>query len=175
MAVEDTLARVRADLDAGRTELARQRLRGLVGTYPTRLDLRATLAALYRAEGDPAQAGRYDYLADDPDPVEVAAFERAYGDDPIALMRALGWYADEADAPTEAARERLAALRARAEERAGAPLDWRDPRVPPPRQHWAWSVVVFVVFCAALFAVGLVVAGLVELAAKGLEVVSGWF
>lgn len=174
MAVDDTLARVRADLDAGRRPLARQRLRGLVGTYPTRLDLRALLAELYRADGDAAQAGRYDYLSDGADAAEVAAFEKAYGHDPIALMRALGWHADEADAPTGTARERLAALRARAEAKAGGPVNWRDPRVPDRDPPWYVQAFVGVVFLAALFAVGLVVAGLIELGANGWEVVRDW-
>jgi hypothetical protein len=57
VAVEKTLNRVAVDLAAGRVPMARQRLRGLVGSMPTRLDLRQRLAEVYRLEGDSAQAG----------------------------------------------------------------------------------------------------------------------
>ena len=56
---QETLMRVREDIAAGRLSLARQRLRGLVGSYPQRLDLREQLAELYRREGIPSQAGRW--------------------------------------------------------------------------------------------------------------------
>ncbi len=48
---EETLARVAGDLGSGHLSMARQRLRGLVGSHPQRLDLREQLAELYRREG----------------------------------------------------------------------------------------------------------------------------
>ena len=51
MAVDDTLRRVEADLARGDLHMARQRLRGLVGSFPTRLDLRERLAEACRATG----------------------------------------------------------------------------------------------------------------------------
>ena len=174
MAVEETLARARADLDAGRTELARQRLRGLVGSYPTRLDVREALAETYRLAGDTAQAGRYAYLSDVRDEAEVAAFEEAYAADPVRMMRALAWRAAEEDAPTETARERLRALRERAEAAVGAPVDWRDPRAPAPPQRradvlWGFVLAFVLATIALLFLVGVVSAVL-----HGIDVVGRW-
>ena len=173
MAVDDTLARARADLDAGRPELARQRLRGLVGTYPARLDVREALAETYRRTGDAVQAGRYTYLSEGRDPVEVAAFESAYPD-PFARMRALGWRGPEEDAPTGAARERLRALRAEAEAVAGGPVDWRHPRLPEPPRTVKDRVfeVVGMGVVASLFVLFMV--GVASAVIHGIEVVAGW-
>ena len=88
MPVELTLARASEDLAAGRHGLARQRLTDLQRTYPCRLDVRERLAEVFRVEGIPDQAGRWTYLSEEPDPAEIAAFELAYGGDPVRLMRA---------------------------------------------------------------------------------------
>ncbi|MFD4274821.1 DUF397 domain-containing protein [Streptomyces cyaneofuscatus] len=48
MALNDTLARVDADLAAGRIPVARQRLRGLVSSYPHEPAPRRRLAEVYR-------------------------------------------------------------------------------------------------------------------------------
>lgn len=155
MSIESTLARVEADLAAGRRPLARQRLRGLVGTYPERLDLRGRLAETYRADGDAAQAGRWTYLAEDRAAAEVAAFERAYAD-PIRRMRALGWRAEESEAATEFARTVLRELREEAERAVGAPVSWLDPRAPDPRRSWVAEAfgTFFVAALLVLLALG---------------------
>lgn len=175
MPVERTLERVDADVAAGRRALARQRLRGLVDAFPERLDLRERLAALYRLDGDAAQAGRWSYLSADADPREVAAFERAYRGDPIALMKALAWRRPEHDAATAVARERLRALRERAEADAGAPVDWADPRRPHPPARWWEPVAAGVAGVVVLALVVLFVVGVTSLVVRGWYVVLGWF
>ncbi|MFF0429004.1 DUF6584 family protein [Streptomyces sp. NPDC004520] len=121
-----TLARVDADLAAGRVPMARQRLRGLVSSFPYDLTLRRRLAEVYRLYGDAAEAGRWMYLEEDRDPDETAAFEERYGSS-ARRMKALAWRGPEALAATACAEERLVTLRtARAEER-GRPVDWDDP------------------------------------------------
>jgi hypothetical protein len=175
MPIDRTLARVDDDVAAGRTSLARQRLRGLVGSFPERLDLRERLAAVYRLEGDSAQAGRWSYLHESADPVELDAFERAYSRDPVQMMKALAWRRSEDDAPTEWAQARLRALRLHAEELVGAPVSWKEPRHPDPPTPW-WEYVGMA-GCAllALAFLGLLSIGAVSLAAHGLGVVLGWF
>nr|WP_143175378.1 DUF6584 family protein [Cryptosporangium aurantiacum] len=96
--------------------MATQRLRGLVGSFPLDLEIRAQLAEAYRAQGNAAQAGRWSYLAEHRDADEVAAFERATPD-PLHRMRCLAWPADPGVARNPAAVERLNALRAAAEAR----------------------------------------------------------
>jgi hypothetical protein len=175
MPLDRTLARVDDDVAAGRHAQARQRLRGLVASFPDRLDLRERLAAAYRLECDAAQAGRWSYLHEGADPVELDAFERAYSRDPVQMMKALAWRCAEDDAPTEWARARLRALRGRAEKQTGAPLSWENPRHPEPPTPWWWKYVGMP-GCAllALSFVGLLLVGAVSLAAHGAGVVLGW-
>lgn len=174
MGEDVTLRRVAEDLAAGRTALARQRLRGLVGSMPQRLDHRERLAAVYRAEGDLAQAGRWSYLADERDPEEVAAFERAYAEDPVQLMKALGWRGTEDDAATETARERLRALRSRAEAQFGVPVEWGRPQHPQPPPTLGDRLGDVGCALAALVLAVLVVVGVASAAVHGAQVVAGW-
>ena len=147
--VDQTLARVREDLAAGQTGRARQRLRGLVASFPERLDLRSMLAATYRHDGDAVQAGRWSYLDAEPDPAEVAAFLAAVPD-PVARVRALRW---RDGVPVETAgpvaAERLTALRRAAEEATGGPVhwqqarEWREAPAPTRRERLTGAVLVW--------------------------------
>ncbi|WNF27113.1 hypothetical protein RI138_09830 [Streptomyces sp. C11-1] len=123
MALNDTLARVDADLAAGRLPVARQRLRGLVSSCPHEPAPRRRLAEVYRLYGETAQAGRWMYLEEDRSPEETAAFEERYAN-AIGLMRAVAWRGTEADAPTPFAAEQLAAVREAASETLGRPVTW---------------------------------------------------
>lgn len=104
MPLRDTLARVDGDLAAGRIPMARQRLRGLVSSYPNDLTLRRRLAEVYRLYGEPAEAGRWTYLEEDRNEAETAAFEARYPT-PMRRMRALAWRGPESLAETPFARE----------------------------------------------------------------------
>ncbi|MYV47158.1 DUF6584 family protein [Streptomyces sp. SID2888] len=123
MPPRDTLARVDADLAAGRVPVARQRLRGLVSSFPDDLTLRRRLAEVYRLYGEPAEAGRWMYLEQDRDAAETAAFEARYHTAP-QRMRALAWRGPESLARTAFAGEQLAAVRAACSEAMGRPVDW---------------------------------------------------
>ncbi len=129
MPLKDTLARVDADLAAGRIPAARQRLRGLVSSFPSDLTLRRRLAEVYRLYDEPAEAGRWMYLEEDRDPAETAAFETRYGTT-SGRMRALGWKGPESLARTSFARGQLAAVRTACSRDAGRPVDWDT--VPSP-------------------------------------------
>ncbi|MEU7071498.1 DUF6584 family protein [Streptomyces narbonensis] len=126
MPLSNTLARVDADLAAGRVPMARQRLRGLVSSFPYDLTLRRRLAEVYRLYGDAAEAGRWMYLEEDRDADETAAFEERYGS-PGWRMKALAWRGPEALAGTAVAEERLVAVRTARAEELGRPVDWDDP------------------------------------------------
>jgi hypothetical protein len=108
--IERTLVRVEEDLRAGRSQLAVQRMRSLIGSFPQRLDFRERIAELYRAQGNLAQAGRWSYLAEVRDPREEEAFHKAFGRDPARMMRALAWRGSEDDAATTIAQELLRLL-----------------------------------------------------------------
>jgi len=71
------LERAKADLDAGDTHLACQRLKSLVVTYPRDLEVRRLLAEAYRRDRQFPEAGRWGYLiAADASDRERQAFER---------------------------------------------------------------------------------------------------
>ncbi|WP_333737432.1 DUF6584 family protein [Streptomyces sp. IBSBF 2806] len=126
MPLRETLARVDADLAAGRVPVARQRLRGLVSSFPYDLTLRRRLAEVYRLYGDAAEAGRWMYLEEDRNVDETAAFEARYGS-PARRMKALDWRGPEAVAATSFAEKQLVAVRTACAEELGHPVGWDDP------------------------------------------------
>ncbi|SER52267.1 hypothetical protein SAMN05216188_112101 [Lentzea xinjiangensis] len=153
MPVELTLRKAADELrhgDLASVLRARQRVAGLVGTYPHRLDLRERLAEVYRVLGQPAQAGRWTYLSDDRDPEETLAFERAYRRAEARLV-ALSWQGGIDQAPTETARTRLAAL----ELQARVELRHRLEATPDEETSWGACLLVmaggtFVLVCFLL-------------------------
>jgi len=84
------VARVEADLEHGHTHLAASRLNTWLERNPTDLDVRRRLGAVHHATGNWAQAGRWGFFAEDADPRDVAAFERAFPA-AAARRRALRW------------------------------------------------------------------------------------
>ena len=156
MPVELTLRKAAEEVERGdlaNVLRARQRLVGLVTTYPDRLDLRDRLASVYRLLGDSAQAGRWSYLSEVRDEAEVTAFERAYRT-PLARLEALNWVSGEAGAATETARRRLVALREAANDQLHAELSVADD----PDSSLAANVLVLLGLVLALlcFVVGAV-------------------
>ncbi|MFF5784715.1 DUF6584 family protein [Streptomyces sp. NPDC012693] len=143
-----TLARVDADLAAGRIPMARQRLRGLVSSYPCDLTLRRRLAEVYRMYGDAAEAGRWMYLEEDRTVEETTAFEARFKS-PGWRMKALAWRGPETLAGTAFAEEQLVAVRTACAERLGRPVDWDDPasyeaaeRIEPDTKGWSFVGVI---------------------------------
>lgn len=173
MAENETQHRIAEDLAAGNVAMARQRLRGLVGSYPDRQDLRLQLADLYRQEGHAGQAGRWSFLADDADPQELAAFARDYPD-PVLRMRVVGWRSPESDA-TPVVAARLAQLRQEAERAEGRSLSWEHSGDTGFEQS-RWEKVVEVAAVGALMVVlALMAIGGVAFVIQGVKIVAGWF
>ncbi|MDQ0832173.1 hypothetical protein QF032_004017 [Streptomyces achromogenes] len=173
MPLRETLARVEADLAAGRVPVARQRLRGLVSSFPYDLTLRRRLAEVYRLYGDAAEAGRWMYLEEDRDADETAAFEVRYGS-PGRRMKALAWRGPEAMAATSFAKGQLVAVRAACAEAFGRPVDWDDlasfredleEKCEEPSGPWSVSDVLAGVGClvGALAFLGVWVIGVLAL------------
>ncbi|WP_405390758.1 hypothetical protein OG596_24525 [Streptomyces sp. NBC_01102] len=129
MTLAGTLARVDADLAVGRIPVARQRLRGLVSSFPREQAPRRRLAAVYRLYGEDAEAGRWMYLEEDRTPQETAAFEERYAD-PVRRMRALAWRGPETAADSAFAAQQLASLRIAASAALGRSVDW-DTHLDP--------------------------------------------
>lgn len=92
MPKEATLARIEGEIAEGRLGIARDRLHGLVVTYPEELSLRSRLAEVYWRLGYPIPAGEYWFL--DPEPGEhgpeaIQAFLRDCGGDPKVVLKRL--------------------------------------------------------------------------------------
>ncbi len=157
MPVELTLRKAAEEVERGdlaNVLRARQRLVGLVTSYPDRLDLRDRLAEVYRVLGDAAQAGRWSYLSEHRDDAETAAFERAYRT-PQARLAALNWVSGEAT--TETARIRLLALQGAVAEQLRMELKRADDR----DSSWITNILVLlglvvVLLCFVIGAVTLV-------------------
>jgi hypothetical protein len=111
--------RVQEDVAAGRLSMARQRLRGLIGSYLQRLGLREQLAELYRRDDLLSQAGRWSFLSQSVNPEELRAFERELAH-PVHRMRAIGWSGPEG-AAGEVAQQRLAACVRKPRRRCAVP------------------------------------------------------
>ncbi|MGW4228044.1 DUF6584 family protein [Streptomyces sp. NPDC004980] len=129
MTLAGTLARVDADLAVGRIPVARQRLRGLVSSFPRERAPRRRLAEVYRLYGEDAEAGRWMYLEEDRAPEETAAFEERYAD-PVRRMRALAWRGPETAADSAFTAQQLASLRNAASDALGRSVDW-DTHLDP--------------------------------------------
>ncbi|MFI5758630.1 DUF6584 family protein [Streptomyces sp. NPDC051569] len=171
MTVEKTLAKIDDDLAAGRLPMARQRLRGLVSSFPADLTLRVRLAGVYRQFGEPAQAGRWGYLDAGRHPGETAAFEAHYRT-PADRMRALAWHGPESAAGTAFARAELAAVRAAASESLGREVVWdrADPVLEePPNPPSVTGDGLFIGGCVA------VVLAVVALACVGIGTLIAWW
>lgn len=159
MPVELTLHKAAEELQRGDLASvlrARQRVAGLVGTFPQRLDLRERLAEVYRVLGQPAQAGRWTYLSEERNPDELLAFERAYRRADARLV-ALSWQGRVDEAPTETARTRLASLYQEARVELQHDLD----ATPSEETSWGACLIVmasgtFVLVCFLLGIVTLV-------------------
>ncbi|GGB66505.1 DUF6584 family protein [Knoellia flava] len=74
------LERARADLARGDARKARDRLKGLVATFPDSVEIRGLLAEAYRRDRQFPEAGRWGYLVGDAaTDAERRAFERHAG------------------------------------------------------------------------------------------------
>jgi len=159
MAKAHVLDKVAVDLSRGHTQPAIQRLSSLVAAHPHDLDLRHRLAAVHRMTGNTVESGRWDYLSATAQSAETAAFERAYPS-PKRRWSKLQWAGSPDLAPTEHARQRLAALAQAAEaESQPAPAEDDLPR---------WSKIIG----ATLY--GLAFLGLLALAVLGGFTVVDW-
>jgi hypothetical protein len=93
---KETLSRIENDIASGNLGKARDRLHGLLATYPDALELRRMLGDVYARLQQPAMAGRYWYLEEkSPEMVKACqAFENSCGHDPVQMLLALKFRGD---------------------------------------------------------------------------------
>ena len=102
------------DISRGNLGKARDRLHGLISTYPNDLKLRALFAEVYSRLQFPQMAGRYWYLQEKKtDAMEAACaeFESSCGNDPLQMLCALKFRGNVGELESEFARQTLLALR----------------------------------------------------------------
>lgn len=152
-----TAATEAATGDLASTLRARQRLHGLLGSYPRDLEVREQLAATYRQLGETAQAGRWNYLSEIPDPAETAAFELLFPH-PDGRLWALRWDGLAEDAATPTAASRLGELHSLAERDRGHAVPYTRRRPShDPEGPFAGALL----FAGCLTVLALIVTGLI--------------
>ena len=167
---EETLRRIEREIAAGDRGKARDRLHGLLVTYPDDLALRRTLGDVYWQLHHPAMAGRYWYLEEDRTPdmsLACAAFEHTCGNDAAQILMALKFNGDvDALGDTFAGRT-LLDLQERARQEHGYQFvfgkqgreRYRYPARTESRGRWPLIGCLL----AMLIAVALIVTGLVAI------------
>ena len=97
MSLNPTLQKVESDIQKGDYGKARDRLHGLLATYPDELLIRQKLGDVYWKLHFPAMAGRYWYLEENKT-VEMGmackAFESHCGNDPMQMLFAMKFRGD---------------------------------------------------------------------------------
>ncbi|WP_348541291.1 DUF6584 family protein [Streptomyces sp. SAI-208] len=146
MPLSETLARVDADLAACRVPLARQRLRGLVSSFPYDLTLRRRLAEVYRSTATPSRPDAGCTSRRTAAPTRPRPSRRATGH-PGRRMKALAWRGPETMAASAFAEGQPASVRRACAAELGHPVDWDDaasyrdrPDGDAEEASEAWSV-----------------------------------
>jgi len=95
--ISKTLKDIEEDIKNDDLGKARDRLHGLISTFPNELELRKKLGDIYFELKYPAMAGRYWYLEENKTPLMVHAcieFEKSMGNDINNIARALKYKGD---------------------------------------------------------------------------------
>ncbi|HEK9099041.1 TPA: DNA helicase [Bacillus pseudomycoides] len=96
---EKTLLKIEKDIENHDLGKARERLHGLIHSYPSDLSLRKKLGDIYFRLHYPTMAGRYWYLEENKTPEMIQAcqqFEKSLGNSPNKIVRALKFKGDSA-------------------------------------------------------------------------------
>jgi len=92
-----TLKKIENDILQNELGKARDRMHGLIQTYPNELDLRKRLGDIYSALRYPSRAGLYWYLEQNKTPemrLACIKFEKSMGNNPIRIAKALKFKGD---------------------------------------------------------------------------------
>jgi len=167
---EETLRQIEREIAAGDFGKARDRLHGLLVTYPDDLALRRRLGDVYWQIHYPAMAGRYWYLEEErtPDMAQACtAFERACGNDAAQILMALKYNGDVAALGDTFAGRTLLALQKRARQECGFQIVFgksgkeRYGYTDRAKSNGRWLTIGCLI--AALAAVALMAVGLVAI------------
>ena len=168
MPIEETWARIERDIAAHDLGKARDRLHGLLATYPDDLAIRHKLGEVYWQLGHPAMAGRYWYLEQPATANKAAAcwaFERSCGGSQLETLLALKFRGDADGLSDPYARQKLQTLMRDVEAEYGMRIHAGKrgkTKYERTRLPGRWVGVLLAVGCAAvaLVALSLVLIGL---------------
>jgi hypothetical protein len=159
---KETRERIEMEIAEGKLGIARDRLHGLVTTYPGDMTLRSRLGDVYAKLGYPLEAGRYWFLDEKLDDEKRAAIDRFIehcGRDPAKVFRGLRLRTASSSLDTAWARERVARLVADCEAR-GVKVETHEPRPdvkePVSLAAFGWACSLFGAAVLFLALVGLV-------------------
>lgn len=89
MSLQNTLSKIDTEIDQGNLGKARDRLQGLITSFPDDLSLRAKLAEIYWKLQEPVMAGRYWFLLEPETEtmlIAIKEFEKRHGNDPLQIL-----------------------------------------------------------------------------------------
>ncbi|MGD9855321.1 MAG: DUF6584 family protein [Planctomycetaceae bacterium] len=130
MSKDSTLKRIESEIAAGDLGKGRDRLHGLISSYPNDLTLRSRLAEVYWKLQYPHRAGCYWFLEEHQTHETreaVAAFEKRCGGDPWIILHSIKFRGDP-DHLSPLARERLEGVIARCKAKYGRYPDFSQKR-----------------------------------------------
>lgn len=163
MTKDSTLEQIEIEVKTGELGKARDRLHGLIATYPDDLTLRARLAQVYWTLQYPEMAGRYWlFEAGETDEIRMAqaAFEKRYGRDPLLMLQAIKFRGNP-DLLPPPARQRLDRLIAECQDKheyyptfAHRQVNWQQTEKGKTQERALLigliTVVLIVVSCALI-------------------------
>ena len=128
MPIEQTLEKIEQDIASKNYGKARDRLHGLIGTYPDNLTLRRQLGDIYWQLQYPAMAGRYWYLEEDRSPemiVACKAFEHSCGYNSLQILQSLKFQGNLENINSVFAKNRLQTLQTQVMDEYGYTIDFQ--------------------------------------------------
>ncbi|HBY07577.1 MAG TPA: DNA helicase [Chloroflexi bacterium] len=132
MPIEQTLDKIQQDMATGDYGKARDRLHGLLSTYPENLALRRQLGEIYWQLHYPTMAGRYWYLEEDKSAkmvTAVKAFEQSCGNQALKILQALKFQGRLESLTEVYAQTKLQTLQAQVKTEYGFVLDFQKQSV----------------------------------------------
>jgi hypothetical protein len=131
MAIQQTLEKIEIDIQNSNLGKARDRLHGLLISYPNDLSLRRKLGDISWKLQYPSMAGKYWYLEEEKTPEMKSAceaFEEQMGNDPMQILLALKFRGEIKAIENQYAGQLLLDLHKRSQEKHGKSryLDFRN-------------------------------------------------
>ena len=156
-----TREKIEKEIAEGKLGVARDRLHGLVTSYPHDLELRSRLGDVYHKLGYPREAGRYWFLDPDPDDEKLTAislFIAECNGDPSRILHRLKLRIHPDELKNSRIRQKVDALVAECR-KSGSPVpDWSGSSSVAKSgvRLWGYSCLAVIVLCALVFGLGVV-------------------